>query len=155
MKEFVRSTAMLWKEHKKRELLYMRMLKKDNLGSIRRLCYQGHLSAVLFQKEIQWIYDYFKCNLSDASLSDYVDSETNKLSTLDQVDDKGVLVRVLKETECSTIDSYQSVMRFVEREGEVYSILREHLDRLHDFCERLTREISSISQREKSRLTFA
>jgi hypothetical protein len=155
MKDFVQSTAMLWQEHKKREKLYLRMMKKDNLGSLRRLCYQGHLSALLFQKEIQWIYEYFKCNLNDGEVSNGQSETKYEPSSLDLVEDKGVLVRVLKETECATIKCYQSLLQFVERDDEIYPILHEHLDRLHDFCDKLSREISTVTQREKGRLTYA
>ena len=58
--EFVPMIRALWIEQKNRELLYLEALKKDNMGSCRRILSQGHVSALLFQKEIKWIYDYFK-----------------------------------------------------------------------------------------------
>ncbi|TDB66872.1 hypothetical protein [Arundinibacter roseus] len=148
LKEFVRNTAMLWKEHKKRELLYMKVMQKDDLGNIRKLCKQGHITALLFQKEIQWIYEYFKCSLNDCDLKDYFMEGIEAGNTLDAVEDKGVLFRILKETEWLTIRSYETVLTFVDKDGEVYAILHDHLDRMNDFYDRFSREISTLSQRK-------
>lgn len=151
LKEFVLKTAMLWKEHKKREFLYMQMIRKENLGNLRRLCNQGHISAVLFQKELQWVYDYFKCNLNDGELSDYPESEVKGGNTLETVEDMGVLLRVLKETEWYTIRQYQSLIKLVDSESEVFTILRDHIDRLNEFCDNLSNQIIYISPRPNHR----
>ncbi len=143
MKEFVEGIALLWKANKRRELLYIHVMKRDHLGKMRRLCNQGHISALLFQKEIQWIYDYFKCNLNDCDLREEFEAapvDHAQVTTLDTLRDTRMVVRLIKEAELTTIRGYQSVIRFVDREGEVHNILREHLDRITHLCSELGRE---------------
>jgi hypothetical protein len=151
LKEFVRNLASLWNEHKKREELYMRVMRKENLGNLRRLCNQGHISALLFQKEILWIYDYYKCNLNDRDLRNYAIPKVQKESTLDQVEDMGVLLRVLKETEWSTIRRYQTVLNFVDGDTEIFTVLRDHIDRMSEFCDKFSNEIIVMSRRQNQR----
>ncbi len=150
MKEFVEGIALLWKENKRRELLYIHVMKRDHLGNLRRLCNQGHISALLFQKEIQWIYDYFKCNLNDCDLRQEFEAaptDHEQQATLDTLNDTNMVVRLIKEAELTTIRGYQSMIRFVEREGEVHTILRDHLDRITHLCSELGRETNPYFRR--------
>jgi len=151
LKDFVKNMALLWREHKKREKLYIKVMSKDNLGNLRKLCNQGHISALLFQKEIQWIYDYFKCTLNDCDLNDYITLDNRSESTLDQVEDVGVLIRVLKETEWSTIRLYQTALNKVDGDSEVFTILRDHMDRMSEFCDKFSTEIMYMSRRHNQR----
>lgn len=130
MKEFVQGIVLLWEENKRRELLYIRVMKSDQLGNVRRLCNQGHITALLFQKEIQWIYDYFKCNLNDSDLRVAFEDAPAQETILDGMEDNSTLLRLIKEVELTTIRGYQSVIRFIDQEGEVYEILHDHLDRI-------------------------
>ena len=145
MKEFVKGIALLWKENKRRELLYINVMKRDHLGNLRRLCNQGHISALLFQKEIQWIYDYFKCNLNDCDLKEGFEVTTDDYApgmSLDSLSDTGLVLHYIKEAELTTIRGYQAMIRFVDRDGEVHNILRDHLDRITHLCSELGRESS-------------
>lgn len=143
MREFVQGIALLWEENKRRELLYIRVMKNDHLGNFRRLCNQGHITALLFQKEIQWIYDYFKCNLSDSDLrTAFEDAVPTQETVLDGVEDNSTLVRLINEVELTTMRGYQSMLRFVDQEGEVYDILRDHLDRITQLCGEFGREVN-------------
>ena len=147
MKEFVQGIVLLWEENKRRELLYIRMMKSDQLGNFRRLCNQGHITALLFQKEIQWIYDYFKCNLNDSDLQTAFESSAPIQETvLDGMEDNSTLVCLAKEVELTTIRGYQSVIRFIDHEGEVYDILRDHLDRITHLCGEFGRENSHFKR---------
>ena len=149
-REFVQSIALLWEENKRRELLYIRVMKNDHLGNFRRLCNQGHITALLFQKEIQWIYDYFKCNLSDSDLRvAFEDTPHIQSAEFDGTEDNSTLVRLIKEVELTTIRGYQSVIRFINPEGEVYDILRDHLDRITQLCGEFGRE-GSLSVRPRT-----
>ncbi|GAB2778692.1 hypothetical protein GCM10027275_22670 [Rhabdobacter roseus] len=143
LKEFVRSTAVLWNEHKKREALYIEAMKKDGLGTLRRVCNQGHFSALLFQKEIQWIYDYFKCNLTDCDLRDGFGLLNENKGMLGQVEDKTVVANVLKDTEFATLRKYQKMLKTVDADSEAARILREHMERIVDLYERLTKETTT------------
>ncbi len=140
MKEFVQGIVLLWEENKRRELLYIRVMKSDQLGNVRRLCNQGHITALLFQKEIQWIYDYFKCNLNDSDLRVAFEDAPAQETLLDGMEDNSTLLRLIKEVELTTIHGYQSVIRFIDQEGEVYDILRDHLDRITHLCGEFGRE---------------
>lgn len=141
MKEFVQGIALLWEENKRRELLYIRVMKSDQLGSFRRLCNQGHITALLFQRDIQWIYDYFKCNLNDSDLQiSFEDTPSVQHTALDGMENNSTLLRLIKEVELTTIRGYQAVIRFIDQEGEVYDILRDHLDRITQLCGEFVRE---------------
>ena len=155
MKEFVQGIALLWEENKRRELLYIRVMKNDHLGNFRRLCNQGHITALLFQKEIQWIYDYFKCNLSDSDLrAAFEEVPSTQEFALDDMEDNSTLLRLIKEVELTTIRGYQSAIKFVDQEGEVYDILRDHLDRITHLCGEFGRETSPNFRRSLSPAYF-
>ncbi|WP_207505031.1 hypothetical protein [Telluribacter humicola] len=141
LKEFVQCTAMLWNEHKKREALYVEAMKKDDLGSLRRVCNQGHISALLFQKEIQWVYDYFKCMLNDCDLRENT-IKSNTVS-LDRIEDRTLLARLLKDAEYSTIHCYQKVLKFLDKDSEEASMMHEHIARLSDLYEVLAKEVGT------------
>lgn len=149
MKEFVQGIALLWKENKRRETLYMAIMRKDHLGNLRRLCNQGHISSLLFQKEIQWIYDYFKCALRDSDLDQCADdSSWQMVEAVDGATEPGAIVRLINEAELVTIRSYQAMIRFAEKDGEAYRILREHLDRIVYLCDKFSRESTPYWERQ-------
>ena len=56
------------------------------------------------------------------------------------MEDNSTLVRLIKEVELTTIRGYQSVIRFIDQEGEVYEILHDHLDRITQLCGEFGRE---------------
>jgi hypothetical protein len=95
--EFIQMIRALWNEQKKREILYLEALKKDGMGSFRRVLSQGHVSAVLFQREIRAIYDYFKCFLTDKELADNNQiSSRASLQILEEAKDKEEVASCLK-----------------------------------------------------------
>jgi hypothetical protein len=151
LKEFVQGTAMLWNEHKKREALYIEAMKKDDLGTLRRVCNQGHISALLFQKEIQWIYDYFKCMLNDTDLREtFIKADT---VSLDWVEDRSQLALSLKDTEKKTIRYYHKVLKYLDKDSEEASIMHEHLSRISDLHDVLTKETSTRPARMNTGLS--
>ncbi|WP_327487088.1 hypothetical protein [Telluribacter sp.] len=134
---------MLWNEHKKRETLYIEAMKKDDLGTLRRTCNQGHISALLFQKEIQWIYDYFKCMLNDSDLRDSSVKKSNPIS-LDKFNDRILIARLLKDTEYSTLHCYQKLLKYLDKDSEESYILQEHIARISDLYEVLAKEVGTV-----------
>lgn len=122
---------MLWQESKNRELLFVGLMKNDFLGQLRKHCHRGHISSLLFQKDIGWIYDSFKSNLIDLRLGDHPLNTINKNITENLLEDAGdfeTVINLLKSTEFHTIQSYRKVLQLVDHEGEVHEILLNHLD---------------------------
>lgn len=142
--EFIPMIRALWNEQKNREVLYLEALKKDSMGSFRRVLSQGHVSAVLFQKEIRWIYDYFKCFLEDKELVDNQISSLASLQILENLNEKEEIAGCLKKIEAATLQLYKSLRTYMEKEYEVKRVLDEHLIRISEFYEALCKlEISN------------
>lgn len=138
--EFVLMIRALWNEQKNRELLYLEALKKDSMGSFRRVLSQGHVSALLFQKEIRWIYDYFKCFLNDRELGDASGMVSkNVLSTIETAHEKEAVAECLKKTESATLQLYKSLRTYLEKDSEARNMLEEHFVRISEFYEALSK----------------
>ncbi|MHA4738743.1 hypothetical protein [Dyadobacter sp. MSC1_007] len=136
--EFIQMIRALWNEQKKREILYLEALKKDGMGSFRRVLSQGHVSAVLFQREIRAIYDYFKCFLTDKELADNNQiSSRASLQILEEARDKEEVASCLKKIEAATLQLYKSLTAYLEREPEAQRVVDEHLTRTSEFYEML------------------
>ncbi|MCE7063751.1 hypothetical protein [Dyadobacter sp. CY326] len=138
--DFVKTIRALWNEQKNREILYMEALKKDSMRPSRRFLSQGHVSALLFQKEIKWIYEYFKCFLTDKDLGD-----TNHITSfvalkmLEDVEEKEQIASCLKRIEAATLQLYKSLRTFVDKDSEARIVLDEHLVRVSEFYDALTK----------------
>jgi len=138
--DFVQMIRALWNEQKSRELLYLEALKKDSMGPCRRILSQGHVSALLFQKEIKWIYDYFKCFLTDKELGDvnHITART-ALKMLEDVEEKEQIASCLKRIEAGTLKLYKRLRTLVDRDSEARMMLDEHLIRISEFYEALSK----------------
>lgn len=136
--EFIQMIRALWNEQKKREVLYLEALKKDGMGPFRRLLSQGHVSAVLFQKEIRAVYDYFKCFLNDKELADQnqIASHTS-LQLLESANGREEVASCLKKIEAATLQLYKSLSHYLDREPETLRLMDEHLTRTSEFYEML------------------
>ena len=137
--EFVLKISALWNAQKRRENLYLEALKKDSMGSLRRILSQGHFSAVLFQKEICWIYDYFKCFMNDKELGDMTVISSDK-NLLKGIEEKEEVASVLKKNEGKVLQAYRSLVSNLEGDSETRRVLREHLDRISEFYEILSKQ---------------
>lgn len=140
-REFVLKISALWNAQKRRESLYLEALKKDSMGSLRRILSQGHFSAVLFQKEICWIYDYFKCFMNDKELGDISVTSSDK-NLLRDIEEKEEVASVLKKNEGKVLQAYRSLVSNLEGDSETRRVLREHLDRISEFYEILSKQES-------------
>ncbi|TLU99407.1 hypothetical protein [Dyadobacter luticola] len=142
--DFIPMIRALWNEQKNRELLYLEALKKDSMGSFRRILSQGHVSAVLFQKEIRWIYDYFKCFLEDKELADNQISSMASLQMLENLTEKEDIASCLKKLEAATLQLYKALCTYMDREYEIKRMLDEHLIRISEFYDALCKmEVSN------------
>jgi len=129
-KDFLQGIEMLWQESKNRELLFVGLMKKDCLGQLRKHCHRGHISSLLFQNDIRWIYDSFKSNIIDFTLGNHPPNTLNKKITESLVAEAGdfqAVMNLLKSTEFHIIQSYQEVLQLVDYEEEVRGILLDHL----------------------------
>ncbi|WP_229206731.1 hypothetical protein [Dyadobacter crusticola] len=149
---FVPIIRALWNEQKNRELLYLEALKKDSMGNFRKLLSQGHVSAVLFQKEIRAIYDYFKCFLTDKELGDT--NQIASLASLQSLENAKAPCEVascLKKIESATLQLYKSLRSHLDRDTEAVQVLDEHLSRISEFYEVLCKlEVSSTARKPVS-----
>ncbi|MCF0070647.1 hypothetical protein LZD49_09200 [Dyadobacter sp. CY261] len=137
-KEFILMIRALWNEQKKREILYLEALKMDGMGPFRRLLSQGHVSAILFQKEIRGVYDYFKCFLNDKELVDHNQiAARTSVQMLENVNGKEEVASCLKKIEAAVIQLYKSLGRYLEMEPEAQRLMDEHLVRTSEFYEML------------------
>jgi len=139
LNEFVLKISALWNEQKRREVLYLEALKKDSMGPLRKMLTQGHFSALLFQKEIHWIYDYFKCFLTDKELVNSAEANSDTVAQLHAIEEKEQVAGFLKTTEEKIIKSYKSLYKYIEREPEARRVVDEHLERISEFYEILSR----------------
>ena len=137
--EFVLKISALWNAQKKRENLYLEALKKDSMGPLRRMLTQGHFSAVLFQKEIRWIYDYCKCFMNDKELGELPVTGSDR-NLLRDIEDKEEVAGFLKKNEGKVLQSYKSLVSNLESDSETRRVLREHLDRISEFYEILSKQ---------------
>lgn len=136
--EFILMIRALWNEQKKREVLYLEALKKDGMGPFRRMLSQGHVSAVLFQKEIRAVYDYFKCFLNDKELADQNQIASHaSLQLLENANGREEVASCLKKIEAATLQLYKSLRDYLDREPEAQRLMDEHLTRTSEFYEML------------------
>lgn len=139
LNEFVLRISALWNEQKRREVLYLEALKKDSMGPLRKMLTQGHFSALLFQKEILWMYDYFKCFLNDKELINSVQVNLDNVAVLRNLEEKEEVAGVLKNTEEKILQSYRSLYKFIELDSETKRVIDEHLERISEFYEILSK----------------
>ncbi|REA57626.1 hypothetical protein DSL64_23085 [Dyadobacter luteus] len=131
-REFVSKVASLWKAQQRRAFLYKEALKKDNVSSLRKTLSQGYFSALLFQKEIQGVYDYVKCLLTDEDLEKQ-GAEVMISDQLSDTEEESQIVNRLITVESTILESYHSLEGHLEYATETKSILSDHLERISDF----------------------
>jgi hypothetical protein len=137
-RDFVNKVATLWKAQQNRALLYKEALQKDNIGSLRKTLSQGYFSALLFQKEIQGIYDYVKCLLTDEDLQNRHSGMVFS-DQLKDVEEGSQIVKQLMYTESIVLQSYKSLENHLEYVTEVKHILSDHLERISEFYKILSK----------------
>ena len=137
--EFVLKISALWHEQKRREFIYLLALKKEKMGPLRKMLSHGHFSAMLFQREIQSLYDYFKCFLNDKDLDDSLAMEELADTSLHRLEEKEHVAGYLKTMESKILNSYRGLHRYIERDSETRKVFDAHLSRISEFYEILSR----------------
>lgn len=138
--ELVSLINSVWREQKRREVLYLQALKKDKIGPLRRILTQGHFSAVLFQREIHALYDYFKCFLNDRELSAEDNLEFLGDDILNGADEQHQISGELRQTENRVILLYRRLYKYIDRESDARSMLDDHLKRISEFYDFFSRQ---------------
>jgi len=146
MHQLVTRVAALWNLHQCREALYKQSMAFDNLGSLRQICSQGFISSLLFQKDIQWIYDDIKCALSDGDIHDFVKKE-NAHNYIIPKENKAVLTRIIQDQEYKSIKLYKELLAIKNLTTDTYSIFSDHLEKLCDISYNLNKELTKHSPR--------
>ncbi|WP_149239785.1 hypothetical protein [Dyadobacter sp. 32] len=136
--ELVLKISSLWHEQKRREILYLLALQKDKMGSLRKMLTQGHFSAILFQKEIKTVYDYFKCLLNDKELDDRLVINELRENSLRGMEEKEQVMGYLSKMESGMLNSYRSLHTYLDRDSETRRMIDAHLIRITEFYEILS-----------------
>ena len=139
-REFVQKIRGLWREQKNREFIYLEAMKKDGMGPMRKMLAQGHFSALLCQKEICSIYDYFKCFFNDRELGDLNEVKVNEGHLMQEIEGKEQVVGFLRNNEGLVLQSYKSIIKHLDLEAEVRQTLNQHLDRISELYEILSKQ---------------
>lgn len=142
--ELVRCLATLWKKHKERELLYLTAMKIADIGNLRKTFSQGYMIALLFQKEINAMYDSLRCSLDDASLckscTKHLTQQIHRISTNQDVS------LILSQLESETLTCYEEAYRHIEIYLEEAQLINEHISRLQELRAVLLQECPTTLQ---------
>ena len=139
-REFVQKIKGLWSEQKNRELIYLEAMKKEGMGPMRKMLTQGHFSALLCQKEIRSIYDYFKCFFNDKELGDLNEIQISGDHLMQDIEGKEEILGFLKNNEGMVLQYYKALIKHLDIEAEVRQILNQHLDRISELYEILSKQ---------------
>ncbi len=144
--EMITKLILLWNEQRSRELLYLNALKKDKMGTFRRVLSQGHLSAMIFQREIKWIYDYFKCCLTDKDLDGnlYSPQIDPNLQVLDSLEKLEQVASFFKCKEEAILKSYRAVSGLIEWDLDSSKLLKEHREKIREFYDTMVSQEKEI-----------
>jgi hypothetical protein len=135
---FITDIARIWNQHQYRKDLYMQAMSMENLGSLRRVCSHGYISSLLFQKEIQWIYDQVKCSLQDGEISRKLnDVAVPIFGNIDKLS----IARILREQEQKTIRIYKRLVSGIVLSKDENDIFSDHLQKLQDIDFQLNKEL--------------
>jgi hypothetical protein len=148
------NVARLWRMLNKSESFYKTMMSIEELGSIRKLCSQGHMTSVLFKKELCSVYDYNKCYLHDPDLS-HITVDVNVDHILSNRKNPGFIVSLIIEQYDKILKSYKDVLIHLDPQSNLARLLNEHMDVLSNRKELLCNEINNLGNQELSELNVA
>lgn len=143
-KELVRCLATLWKKHKERELLYLTAMKIADIGNLRKTFSQGYLISLLFQKEINAIYDSFRCNMDDSPLC--TSCTSHLAEQIQRINMNQDVVLLLSQLESETLSGYEETYLHIEIYPEETQLIKEHISRLHELRAALLQECPATLQ---------
>jgi hypothetical protein len=127
VREIIKNVARIWRMHKKREALFKAaMLQADQ--RMRRICTTGYMNALLFQKDIETVYNSYKYYLEDGQLGSIVRSEHDIVFNHKHLP----LATILKEHQQQTICCYQELLPQLEANLDEMELVKSHIDKLSE-----------------------
>jgi len=148
------NVARLWRMLNKSESFYKAIMGIEELGAIRKLCSQGHMTSVLFKKELCSVYDYNRCYLHDPDLNhSSVDVNVDQILTNRKNPD--VIIYLIIEQYDKMLECYKNVLIHLDEQSNLAKLLNEHMDVLSNRKELLYNEISHSGNRELPQLNVA
>lgn len=148
------NVARLWRMLNKSELFYKTIMSIEELGSIRKLCSQGHMTSVLFKKELCSVYDYNKCYLHDPDLN-HITVDVNVDHIVSNRNNPGFIVSLIIEQYDKILESYKNVLIHLDEHSNLAKLLNEHMDVLSSRKALLYNEINNLGNQELSELNVA
>lgn len=148
VQKLVSNIVRLWNEQKFRENLYKKAMSMEDVGSLRRTFSNGYISALLFKKELQGLYDHTKCNLNDGEIHHSVQME-DLSSPIFAVSDKYAVAGQIEEYEGHIIKMYKNLLSKRNLSDEANYVFEDHLKKLRDICENLQRELQKAYRNER------
>ena len=142
-KETVRLAARIWRSYHRQEALCKSLMRMDISYRLRKLCSRGHMSAMLFKKEIRGVYESFKCNFSDGDLNSitrYADEWNSETAC------QATLLSLLIEEQDHLIGFYEKAMAGLWEYNELSSLCRDHLGQLRDLNKMLIAENNLVQR---------
>lgn len=133
--------ADLWGIHHFRQNLYQEAMSLDNVGSLRRICSRGYMSSLLFQKEIQALYDRMKSSLVDGDIRRKIE-QFSPPSFFSPKDDRLSVAHIIRNYESKTIKSYQGLISKMSLSKDDIHLLTDHLYKLKDLHRELFKELA-------------
>ena len=139
----VKLAARIWRSHHRQEALCKSLMSMDISCRLRKLCSKGHMSSMLFKKEIKRVYESFKCNFSDGDLNSITRSE-------DEWNSKracqATVLGLLTEEQGRLIGFYETVISRLWEEGELCALCRDHLVQVKEMNKMLITENNLVQQ---------
>ena len=148
------NVARLWRMLNKSESFYKTMMSIEELGSIRKLCSQGHMTSVLFKKELCSVYDYNRCYLHDPDLN-HVTVDVNVDDIISNRKNPDVIISLIIEQYDKVLECYQNVLVHLDEQSNLAKLLHEHMDVLSSRKELLYNEMNNPGNPELSTLHVA
>lgn len=127
--ELVNLTARIWRSHHRQEAQYLCLMSLDISCELRKLCNAGHMSSLLFKKEINQIYETVRCAFSDGDLCNITGSEA--------ILDPGnfsyeIIIGLLIEDQNELFECYSKSLNLLCEDYPKLKVCADHLDRLLD-----------------------
>ena len=139
----VKLAARIWRSHHRQEALCKSLMSMDISCRLRKLCSKGHMSSMLFKKEIKRVYELFKCNFSDGDLNSITRSEDEWNS--EKACQASVLGLLIGEQH-RLIVFYEKFVALLWEDGELFALCKDHLGQLRELNKMLITENNLLQQ---------
>ncbi|WP_157486780.1 hypothetical protein [Dyadobacter alkalitolerans] len=118
---------------------------------MRRICTAGYMNALLFQKDLETVYDAYKYCLEDPQLSGIVRSEQDILSAYQH----HPLAFILKQQQHQIIDHYLDLVPELDPGSDENDLFENHIDKLCEINASLDHQLVSRQRHLIGKLNVA